>query len=565
MHIQRNKDKVPERAHDIRNTSKSIPEFKETLHILFGSRTGNAESAAKLASRYATYLGIRNILLDMKNLSLEQFAGFRNVLLAVSTHGEGDPPAAAAAFYNAILGDRAPDLSMLSFGILALGDSSYKDFCKTGNDFRERFLALNAREMCPIAECDIDYEERASAWAKDAVDAFAGLLPANFERQEKVFSFQINKRESERENVYYAKVLQKKWITHSKAEKKVMHLVLSLDNFHHPYSPGDTFGVFVNNSRLLTDKLIKQLNFDRSFVVKRNGGIKLLKDALLTDYEITQLTPAVLRKYVLLTGNDALKRLLSEQKAVEEYCRTRDVIDLVSDFPGVLLPDAFLSLLRKLTPRHYSVASSPLMYPGELHLTVSLIDYPFNKRVHKGVCSGYLSDRIEIGDTVPIALERNESFRLTEDDSVPLIMIGTSTGIAPFRAFLQEREYRAATGENWLFFGDRHRESDFLYEEEIQTYVESGLLSRLNTAFSRDGDQKEYVQHHMLKHSKALFEWMDKRNAVVYLCGSKRTVGKGVKDCLEKIIAMEGRLSHSAARTYLQRMKTERRFQSDIY
>lgn len=537
----------------------------ETLHILFGSRTGNSKAAAELANHYATYLGIQNKLVDIKTLSLTQFLNFRNILLAVSTHGEGDPPSVVEEFYNSVHSAHVPKLNELKFSILALGDSSYKDFCKTGNDFRERFKRLNASEVYPIVECDIDYEEKAKEWAKKSVDIFARLLPLYGERKDRVFSFEINKRESDWENVYYAKVLSKKLLTNKDFKKEVIHLELSMDNFNDKYYPGDTFGIYMNNSRLLTDKLIKQLKFDRSYVISKGDNKKLLKDTLLTDYEITLLTPAVLSKYAKLIGSKALDQLLDNKEKLREYCRTKDVLDLVKDFPGKFSPDEFLSTLRNLTPRLYSIASSTLAYQNELHLTVGLIKNSISNRMHRGVCSTYINDRVEVGDSIPIALEKNESFRLVKDDTAPIIMIGTSTGIAPFRAFLQERQHKGAKGENWLFFGDRHQDSDFLYEEEIQGFFKSGLLTRLNTTFSRDDYKKEYVQHHLLKHSKELFEWIDKRKAVIYLCGNKWTMGKEVKACLEQIVSLEGKLSQSEASAYLQKMKSEKRYQMDLY
>jgi sulfite reductase (NADPH) flavoprotein alpha-component len=565
MDVQKTNFKEKQSYQRTANSISTTKKNSETLHILYGSRTGNSKSAAELASQYASYLGVRNILVDLKTLSLAKFSTFKNILLTVSTHGEGDPPAVVEAFYNSIFDPQGPKLDGLRFSILALGDSSYIDFCKTGKDFRARFIELHAKEVFPIIECDIDYEEKAKDWVRDSVDIFAKYLPSVGISKDKLFSFQINKRESDRDNVYYAKVIGKRLLTHKDYRKRVMHLELSMDSFHYKYYPGDTFGIFVNNSRLLTDKLIKHLKFDRSYVVRRGANKKLLKDTLLTDYEITLLTPAVLRKYAKLTGSEALDHLITNESWLNDYCRTRDVLDLVNDFPGNFSPDEFLTILRNLTPRLYSVASSPLVFHNELHLTMGLIEYSINNRLHQGVCSTYISDRVNVGDLIPIALEKNDSFRLTTDDSVPIIMISTSTGIAPFRAFLQERQHKCAKGENWLFFGDRHQESNFLYKEEIKKFKKSGLLTRLNTTFSRNGLKKEYVQQELFKHRKEFFEWIDKKGAVIYLCGNKYTMGKEVKACIEKIVSVEGKFSPSEARAYLQHMKSEKRYQMDLY
>jgi sulfite reductase (NADPH) flavoprotein alpha-component len=291
----------------------------------------------------------------------------------------------------------------------------------------------------------------------------------------------------------------------------------------------------------------------------------LLKETLVNDYEITLVTPVVLKKYAEIADNQDLNQLLSDEKKMNTFCENHDVLDLVALFPGDYTPESFLTVLRKLSPRLYSVASSPMVFPNELHLTAGVIDYELKRRRHKGVCSAFLDERTELGDSIPVFYESNKTFRLPEDDSVPVIMIGTGTGVAPFRAFLQEREHKGASGKNWLFFGDRYAGSDFLYGDEMNYYHKSGLLTKMDLAFSRDQDEKTYVQHRMREKSREFFDWIDSRGAVVYLCGNKRTMGKDVKNALRKIISKEGGLSAKRAEEYFQQMIKEKRLLSDLY
>ena len=551
--------------------SRENPEYpmqsghNSCLHVIYGSRTGNSKAAAELAFGYARYLGLECVLVDTSNMDLRDFEGFKNILLAVSTHGEGDPPAVAQKFYEFIHSGEAPSMKDVRFSILALGDSSYRDFCKTGKDLRKRFLELGAKELFPLAECDIDYEEKAKTWVRSGVDAFRQVLPGKQTSQGKGFAFEINKREADHENAWFARIIDKRFLTKPGYEKRTLHLSLSTEGFPEKFEPGDSFGVYLNNSRLLVDSLLRELKYDGTMVVNSPKGRKLLKEALLSDYEITMLTPLVVTRYAELSKNRRLAFLVKNKEFLDDYSKSNDLLDLVKDYPSAISPDDLLSALRNLAPRLYSVASSPLVYPDELHFTAGLIEYNSNQRLHRGVCSVYFADRLEVGDSVPIFLEANEKFRLPADDTRPLIMIGTGTGIAPYRAFLQQRDHTGAKGENWLFFGDRHQDSDFLYREEIGAWHKSGLLTRLDTSFSRDGAGKRYVQHSLMDHSSEIYDWIRHKNAVVYICGNKRTMGQDVKSCLEQIIASEGSLSAEESAAYIQELKSENRYQTDLY
>lgn len=534
------------------------------LHVIYGSRTGNSMAAATLAWEYANHLGVKSHLHDMKTLVPEDVAGMKNILLAVSTHGEGDPPAVVENFYFFMNSEQAPDMSGTRFSVLALGDSSYNDYCKTGHDFRNRFLELGAAEVSPLIECDIDYEENAKQWVQDAVSVFENLLPKVPLKKKGEFAFEINKTGQE-EGMYYARVKSMELLTSPDFPKRTMHLVLSSEKFSSPYQPGDSFRVSVQNSRLLVDKILKALKFDGTHAVKSGKEYKLLKEALINDYEITVLTPVVVEKYAAFNRIKTLSGFIKNKAKLNRYCTVCDVLDLITDFPSPISPEEFVSILRKLNPRLYSVANSPLAFPDEVHFTVGLMEYDIKNRRHTGVCSTLFADRLEAGDNLPVQLEVNEKFRIPENNATPIIMIATGTGIAPFRGFLQYREQVNANGLNWLIFGDRHKASDFLYQDEIEGFLKKGLLTKLSTAFSRDQKDKIYVHHLMIEQGEEIFRWIEEKKAVVYICGNKRTMGKSVRLALEEIISTYGKMSKKSAVEYIETMRMKNRLQTDIY
>ncbi|MDZ7742568.1 MAG: flavodoxin domain-containing protein [Bacteroidota bacterium] len=534
-----------------------------TLYILHGSRTGNSKSAAVLAKEYAEHLGLRAECMSMQEFEFDKLNKVNNLLIAVSTHGEGDPPVQAEDFYEYVHNNTF-DLKNMNYSVLALGDSSYKHFCKTGKDFDTRLHELGGRKVFETGECDIDFEENARNWVRSAVDEFSNLLPAKEQKQKKNFVFELKLDDSQYNNAYNARVLEKRMLNAKDSSKRTMHLRLSLKNADFTFEPGDSFGIYSTNSRLLVDRIIQKLGFDPTFKIENKGRKSMLKEALVTDYELTVLTPVVVEKYAALAGNDELNKLVADKKKLEEYAETRNVFDLVSDFPAELEVNDFLSMLRKLEARLYSVANSRKISPDEVDLTVGIIEYEQDEREHEGVSSSFLLSRVEEGEKVPVYLEPNEKFRLPENPETPIIMISTGTGIAPFRAFLQERKESGASGMNWLFFGDRNEKTDFLYRDEIIGFKDQGLLGKLNTVFSRDHEKKKYIHHDMLENSHELFKWIEE-GACVYICGNKRTMAKDARKALKKIIREEGAYTEEETKQYFKKMKAEKRFQEDVY
>ncbi|MPQ46867.1 sulfite reductase subunit alpha [Marinifilum sp. N1E240] len=539
--------------------------MKDILYIIYGSRTGNSRSIAELTNRYAKQVALKTCLLEMKSMEFQLLDKIHNMLLIVSTHGEGDPPAVAMEFYNYLHDKKRKDLKQLNFSVLALGDSSYKDYCKTGKDLEKRLLQLGSKKILPVQECDVDFEEVARDWIKKAVEAHFHLIQADKQFPSTDFSFDFYVDSQNTKGEFQVRVKEKRNLCGSDSTKKTIHLAFSLEGVNKQYKPGDSLAIQCTNSRFLVDRLLRKLKFDGTHAIQNNGSIELLKESLIKHYELSLLTPVVLKKYASIANIEALNRIIASSKAIEEYCFNHDVLDMVSDFPVVIKPEQFLTVLRKLKPRLYSVASSYNVYPDEVHITLGVMEYNLKDRSHIGITSSYLSDRIEVGEMISVYIENNDSFRLPENTDLPIIMIGCGTGIAAYRSFLQERAATKSKGDNWLIFGERNSKTDFIYQDELVRYLESGILTSLETAFSRDQAEKIYVQDIILKQSVEIYNWMENRNATVYICGNKRTMAISIRKALMKVIAKEGKLSKEEVKNYVSKLKSEKRWQEDVY
>lgn len=538
----------------------------DSLYILYGSRTGNSKAVAELAHAYANYHGISSICESMESFSKDTFNNAGLMLIAVSTHGEGDPPVQAEAFYEYIHQSGQADFSGKKMAVLALGDSSYRHFCKTGADIEKRLNELGAASFHPIVKCDIDFEEASKQWVKDSIDK---IKPEFQNRQKnkhnKEFVFELKLDDQNKYNAYNAKILEKKQLNKGSQGKRTYHLTLSLKNSDIDFRPGDSIGVYCSNSKLLVDRIIRNLGFDPTYPLKTESGLTLLKEALVRDYELTMLTPIVMKKYVAIIKNESLYAMLKNKEVLQSYVNESDILDLITDFPAPITPVEFISILRKLSPRLYSVASSNRISKDTVDLTIGIIEFDTPSHTHIGVGSSFISERIELGEQIPVFLEPNEKFRLPGNADTPIIMISTSTGIAPFRAFLQERKHKFPDSKNWLFFGDRYAKYDFLYQSDIEQFKQDGVLTRLDTAFSRDHQhEKKHITHKMLDNKQELFKWIEK-GAVVYVCGNKRTMAESVKKTMIEIIAGEGHMPEKNAVEYFLDMKSGNRYLEDIY
>jgi sulfite reductase (NADPH) flavoprotein alpha-component len=545
-------------------TSEGTPSKEVT--ILYGSQTGNAKGLAKKASTKLEGKGFQVSVSAMSDFKPNNLKKVKNLLIIVSTHGEGDPPDNAITFHEFLHGKRAPKLEDLSFSVLSLGDSSYEFFCQTGKQFDARLEELGGTRLYPRFDCDLDYDEPAVEWLEGIISSL-GEAKGGIPVLSQAASTQTVESTYSRTNPFRAEVLENLNLNGRGSNKETRHLELSLEGSGLSYKPGDSLGIYPENDPELVNLLLDELkwNPEESVTINKQGEVRSLKDAFTTYYEITTLTKPLLEKVAKLTGNSDLQELLNDSEKVKSYLEGHDLLDVIRDFgPVNSAPQEFVSLLRKMPARLYSIASSLNANPDEVHLTIGAVRYNAYGRDRKGVCSIFTAERLQPGDSVPIYIQQNENFKLPANPETPIIMVGPGTGVAPFRSFMQEREETGAEGKSWMFFGDQHFVTDFLYQTEWQKWLKDGVLTKMDVAFSRDTAEKVYVQHRMLEQSKEVFQWLQE-GAHVYICGDEKHMAHDVHQTLIAIIEKEGSLSLEEAEAYLADMQQQKRYQRDVY
>jgi sulfite reductase (NADPH) flavoprotein alpha-component len=548
--------------------ANAAPVSKEVT-VLFGSQTGNCHGLAKKTAKKLEEQGYQVALSSMGDFKPNGLKKVQNLLILASTHGEGEPPDNALAFHEFIHSKRAPQLESLRFSVLALGDTSYEFFCQTGKDFDKRLEELGAKRLAPRIDCDVDFDESASEWMKNVLGALGeGAAPAVASGVGAAAAIAAESEYS-RTNPFRAEVLENLNLNGRGSQRETRHIELSLEGSNLQYEPGDSLGIIPENDPRLVDELIEAMGWNANELVpvNKNGEEQPLRDALLRHFEITVLTKPLLEQASQLGSGNGLKELLEtgREQELRAYIKERDVLDLVQDYSlrGVAAGE-FVSVLRKMPARLYSIASSSKASPDEVHVTVRTVRYEAHGRERYGVCSVQLAERVQQGDALPVYIQHNSNFKLPESPDTPIIMIGPGTGVAPFRAFLGEREETGAEGKTWLFYGDQHFSTDFLYQVEWQRWLKEGVLTRMDVAFSRDTDKKVYVQHRMLEKSRELYEWL-KDGACVYVCGDEKKMAHDVHAALATILEQEGGLSPEEAAEYLIRMQQQKRYQRDVY
>jgi sulfite reductase (NADPH) flavoprotein alpha-component len=538
---------------------------KQSLTIVFGSQTGNAESLAKKFGKEAKAQGFPSTVSDLEGFELSSLAEGGCLLIVTSTYGEGDPPDNAQSFYDALHTEDAPKLDKLQFAVLGLGDSNYPDFCQTAKDFDTRLEALGAQRIAPRADCDVDYDEPADAWWAAVVAAMEGSEASEATAAETTPAETSPETGYSRKNPFPAAILTNVNLNGEGSAKATHHLEFSLEGSGLEYEAGDALGVFPENNAALVDELIGLLGFQPEDMVPLPGGEEgPFKLALTKSYDITKLTSGMVLRIAELTGSAELKTLAEDRKAFTDFAWGREIIDLVIEHkPKWPSAAAFVADLKKLAPRLYSISSSPKAHPGQVHLTVGHVTYESHRRERRGVCSDWLATSTT-DQSAPVFVQMSKHFRPPADLSAPMIMVGPGTGIAPFRAFLEEREATGATGPNWLFFGDQKAECDFLYAEQIDGWLKSGLLTRLDTAFSRDQKEKIYVQHRMLENAAQLVEWLE-NDGCFYVCGDANRMAKDVDRALHEAFEKIKGWSAEEAADYVSKLKKEKRYLRDVY
>ena len=536
------------------------------LTIWYGTETGNSRGVAERLAEAARSRGWQVELAALDSITPRHIARIAHLVLVISTHGDGDPPEAARAFHDFIHSERAPKLEQLRFAVFALGDSSYPDFCQTGRQLDQRLAELGAGRLLDRVDCDVDFEVQESPWQARCLEAFAPWLkPRSDAPHLQLVGNQLQSTPvHDRLHPFQAELIERSPLTVAPSSKQLAHVVLSVADSGLVWQPGDSLGLWPANDPRLVEQVIELSGADGDARIERNGKQSSLAEWLTEQAELTQVVRPFLAAWASLSKADELAALLDDPQALAAWSRQRQVIDVLSEYPARVSAQALVDALRKVAPRLYSIASSPLVADDEIALTVKLESTEGHHGRRVGVASGQLLERARPGQHLPVYIQPNERFRLPDDPARPIIMIGPGTGVAPFRAFIEHRRAQGATGNSWLFFGERHRRTDFLYQLEWQRWLREGALSRLSVAFSRDQEQRIYVQHRLLEEAEAIYGWLEE-GAHIYICGNGGGMAADVHQTLVRIIADQAGIDREQAEHRLAELKEQRRYQKDVY
>ncbi len=559
---------------------------KESLLVMYGSQSGTAEGLAKKLAKQADQKGFAPRVMELNDYEKVDLTKENQLVVITSTWGEGDPPDNAVNFWNFIKDESAPKLENLNYALLALGDTNYSEFCGAGRKFDERLAALGARRLQERIDCDLDYETAADQWINNLWgklkagqasslsrsgdgSAAAGESTSATETSHALETGTMPVLPWSRKNPFPARLITNRKLNRAGSAKDTRHFEISLAGSGLSYEAGDALGVFGMNCPELANEIVQALGCDGEEAVKDpEGGETSLRHALIKSYVITKPPQSLLKHFAEKSGDASLTALLQPEKKnqLNDWLWGREIIDLLLAFPAVKFsPAEFIGFLAKLQPRLYSISSSPNAHPGEVHLTVAAVRYDSLGRSRKGVCSTFMADRVALGETpLPVFVQRSHGFRLPDNRDLPVIMVGPGTGIAPFRAFLEERRVSGAKGKNWLFFGDQKAVCDFLYQDELELMQSEGVLTRLDLAFSRDQQEKVYVQDRMRQAAPELWNWLE-AGAHFYVCGDAKRMAKDVDAALHEVIATEGGKSPEQAAEYVAQLKKDKRYQRDVY
>ncbi|WP_233213876.1 assimilatory sulfite reductase (NADPH) flavoprotein subunit [Pollutimonas nitritireducens] len=535
------------------------------LTIVYGSQTGNAKRIAESIAERTGALGLSTRLLRADRYPTRELKDEHLLYIVMSTQGEGEPPDDSLAFVEFLSSRRAPKLPQLKFAVLGLGDSSYPLFCGIAQSLDARLTELGAQRLYDLGTADLDIETVAMPWQEATIALAQKVLKQPEPAGASVIPLHPKTAPVSRDQPFLAELLLNQPITGRDSDKDVRHLEISLEGSQLNYQPGDALGVWPTQSQALVDSVIATLNLGSEETVEFNKVSRTLGDWLKHHRELTQLTKPFLVAHAELAKSSELQALLQADsvEVLRNFLGTRQVIDVLKAYPAKWTAQGLVKSLRPLTPRMYSIASSQAAVDEEVHLTLAHVKYDHQGESRWGVASRYLSELGE-GDRLPIFIEENPRFRLPADASRDVIMIGPGTGIAPFRAFVQERSANRTSGRNWLFFGNPHFASDFLYQTEWQRALQDGDLHRLDLAFSRDQSEKIYVQHKLLDRATDLYEWIQ-GGAHIYVCGDATRMARDVHQALLHIARNEGGLDESQARQWLDDLAAQGRYARDVY
>jgi len=550
------------------------------LTILFGSQTGNSKKAAGLVADAARRQGLIPTVRDMNDYPTKDLQHERQLLVVVSTQGEGDPPIAAEQLHQFLLSKRAPKLPELQYAVLALGDKSYLQYCQTGFEFDQRLAELGGKRLTERVDCDVAFEDEARQWAEQVLSRIAELQPSPAPVAAGVplpmaasvgvtyapevaplpAAVEYNAR-----NPFAAELLEKIQLNGRSSTKETYHLEFSLADSGLTYEPGDALMVQPHNHPALVQEVLSSTRLAATAPVRLEAEELDLTTALTERLELSVVTRDVLERYAAVAPqHPKIREILADKAGLGAFLYGRDVADLLTEFPVELSGQQLAAVLRPLPARAYSIASALSAHPDEVHLTVGAVRYHAHGRARHGACSSYQADHLSIGDVAKVWVDRNEYFKLPQDAATDIIMVGPGTGVAPFRAFVEERAETGAAGRNWLVFGNPHFTTDFLYQTEWQQHLKRSTLDRLDVAFSRDQAQKLYVQHRLLEQSRRVYDQLE-NGAYFYVCGDKTRMAQDVQQTLLRIIQQESGHDEDYAAEYLRQLKKSRRFLEDVY
>ena len=532
--------------------------------IVYGSQTGNSKKIAEQLHARLQSHGAEAVVLNLKDYRPQQLKKEQRLIAVISTHGNGEPPDDARAFFSFLLSERAPRLEALEYAVLALGDSSYEEFCQTGLVLDQRLAELGAKPLLARVDCDVDFATPSAEWQQqivqktpnNKVDTSIQFAPAHT-------AAATQGREYTADNPFQSELLSSINLTDSGSSKDVLHLEFSLEDSGLQYEPGDILAVAVANDLTLVEEVLSLSGLDRHTPVNINGQVTDLYNALVNQRELSTLTRRQMKMYAEYIGHAELLAAANDKNNLKEWLYAADWADVFRQFPGKVEAQALVDILRPLQPRQYSIASSPNAHPDEVHLLVKRVEYDFNGRTHLGAASNWLA-RLQAGDKAAVHIKPNVHFKLPASADSKIIMIGAGTGVAPFRSFLFEREAQGISGNSWLFFGEQRFRTDFLYQTEWQQFLANGTLERMSVAFSRDQARKVYVQHRLLEEAAEVYQWLQE-GAYLYVCGDMNGMAKDVHNALIEIVASQRNINAVDAAAWLEQLMGEHRYQRDVY
>ncbi|EPK7285836.1 NADPH-dependent assimilatory sulfite reductase flavoprotein subunit [Citrobacter farmeri] len=536
------------------------------ITLISASQTGNARRVAEALRDDLLAAKLSVTLVNAGDYKFKQIANEKLLIVVTSTQGEGEPPEEAVALHKFLFSKKAPKLENTAFAIFGLGDTSYEFFCQSGKDFDSKLAELGGERLLDRVDADVEYQAAAAEWRARVVEVLKSRAPVVTQTQS-VASGAVNEIHSSpytKEAPLSATLSVNQKITGRDSEKDVRHIEIDLGDSGLRYRPGDALGVWYQNDPALVKEIVELVWLKGDEPVTVNGQSLPLSEALQWHVELTVNTANIVENYATLTRSESLLPLVGDKAQLQQYATTTPVVDMLRFSPAQLDAQALVDLLRPLTPRLYSIASSQAEVENEVHITVGAVRYEVEGRARAGGASSFLADRVEEDGEVRVFIEHNDNFRLPTNPETPVIMIGPGTGIAPFRAFMQQRAADEAPGKNWLFFGNPHFTDDFLYQVEWQRYVKEGVLSRIDLAWSRDQKEKVYVQDKLREQGAELWRWIND-GAHIYVCGDANRMAKDVEQALLEVIAEFGAMDAESADEFLSELRVERRYQRDVY